>query len=158
MELCPLYTPLCSMSFLVREYHYSLRWFTDLFSPKIRMFARIVAFHMHIIIVIMSSRSVQNAIAFSVRALLWAFKHSSRVSHCLYSGLEFNLFWSLINFICNRLLVESRPAYYSHIYALNRIDIHTCHGITFDLIIKQGCLYSWYCLVSDSMSDLSMRC
>ena len=97
MELCPLYTPLCSMSFLVREYHYSLRWFTDLFSPKIRMFARIVAFHMHIIIVIMSSRSVQNAIAFSVRALLWAFKHSSRVSHCLYSGLEFNLFWSLIN-------------------------------------------------------------
>ena len=92
------YTPLfVQCRFSLERYHYSLRWFTDLFSPKIRMFARIVAFHMHIIIVIMSSRSVQNAIAFNVRALLWAFKHSFCVSHCLYSGLEFNLFWSLIN-------------------------------------------------------------
>jgi len=125
---------------------------------QVRMFARTVAFHMHIIIVIMSSRSVQNTIAFNVRALLWAFKHSF-VFHIAYiRGLSSTSFDLLSTCICNRLLIESRPEYYSHIYALIKIDIHTCRGITFDLIIKQGCLYSWYCLVSDSMSNLSMGC
>ena len=82
------------------------------------------------------------------------------VFHIAYiRGLSSTSFDLLSTCICNRLLIESRPEYYSHIYgALIRIDIHTCHGITFDLIIKQGCLYSWYCLVSDSMSNLSMMC
>jgi len=65
------------------------------------------------------------------------------VFHIAYiRGLSSTSFDLLSTCICNRLLIESRPEYYSHIYALIRIDIHTCHGITFDLIIKQGCLYS----------------
>ena len=83
----------------------------------------------------------------------WCFQASAYIR-----GLRSTSFDLLSTCICNRLLIESGPEYYSHIYALIRIDIHTRRGITFDLIIKQGCLYSWYCLVSDSMSNLSMRC
>ena len=54
------------------------------------------------------------------------------VFHIAYiRGLSSTSFDLLSTCICNRLLIESRPGYYSHVYALIRIDIHTCHGITF---------------------------